>query len=119
MIGAYRIAAAPLGSIPAAPGPPAPPATLTSAWTTASGPAPVTFVDATNPVTTASFITAGSYTLRLTATDGDLSTQDELTVTVDAAPGNTAPVVDAGLDQIITLGDGAALVATVTDDGLP
>jgi hypothetical protein len=34
-------------------------------------------------------------------------------------PDNSAPVVDAGADQTITLPAGVALDATVTDDGLP
>ena len=56
--------------------------------------------------------------LRLTANDGALTAQDEVTVTVNpATPGNTAPVVNAGPDQQITLPATATMAATVTDDG--
>ena len=41
----------------------------TALWTS-SGPAPVTFGSATNPVTTATFTAAGTYTLTLTGNDG-------------------------------------------------
>ncbi|MEN8182342.1 MAG: hypothetical protein ABFS46_07385, partial [Myxococcota bacterium] len=36
-----------------------------------------------------------------------------------STPGNTPPVVGAGPDQNITLGDGASLQGSVTDDGIP
>lgn len=63
-----------------------PPTALTFSWTMTSGPGTVAFGDATFEDTTASFSTAGTYVLRLTASDGQLSGFDELTVTVNAAP---------------------------------
>ena len=94
--------------------------TLTSTWSRTSGPGTVTFTNATAADTNATFSTAGTYVLRLTATDGALTAQDELTVTVNpATPGNTPPVVNAGPDQQITLPATATMAATVTDDGLP
>jgi hypothetical protein len=58
--------------------------------------------------------------LRLTATDGQLSGSDEVTVTVtDGTPVNRAPVVNAGADQSVTLPAPASLDGTVSDDGLP
>jgi glucose/arabinose dehydrogenase len=96
---------------------PNPPGAVTVSWSQVSGPAVVTFADAASVDTTAAFPVAGSYVLRLTGSDGELSASDELTVTV--APTNQAPVVDAGLDQAISLPALASLDGTVTDDGLP
>ena len=61
----------------------------------------------------------GTYVLRLTANDGAFSPADDITITVNPAPANQPPVVNAGNDQTITLPASAALDATVTDDGLP
>ena len=96
------------------------PAGATVAWSTISGPGTVTFGDATQASTTASFSDAGTYVLRLTATDGELSAFDETSVLVSPAGAvNQAPSVDAGGDQTIALPAFATLDATVTDDGLP
>jgi RHS repeat-associated protein len=57
--------------------------------------------------------------LQLSATDTQLSTADTVTVTVTNNQANQAPVVNAGVDQIITLPSVASLSGTVTDDGLP
>ena len=97
-----------------------PTATLTQTWTMDSGPGIVTFSDATAVDTTAAFTVAGTYVLRLTATDGALSVNDTVTVTVSSAPsGNAAPVVDAGASFSLTLPHSAALHGSATDDGLP
>ena len=50
-----------------------------------SGPGTVTFASASALSTTASFSAAGSYTLRLTASDSALSSSDDVVVTVTAA----------------------------------
>jgi poly(3-hydroxybutyrate) depolymerase len=93
--------------------------TLACAWSTVSGPGSVTFVNAAQAATTASFSAAGTYVLRLTASDGTLSTSDTVTVTVTAAAVNAAPVVSAGADLAITLPATAALGGSASDDGLP
>jgi Bacterial Ig-like domain len=59
---------------------------LTSTWSKVSGPGTVTFGNAGQPSTTAAFSLAGTYVLRLTASDGTLSSQDVLSVNVTAAP---------------------------------
>ena len=48
------------------------PATLATQWSVVNGPGSVSFADATAVETTASFSVSGTYTLRLTATDGAL-----------------------------------------------
>ena len=75
---------------------------LTTGWTKVSGPGTVTFGDPAAVDTTASFGKAGTYVLRLTASDGALSSTDDVTVTVQG-PANQAPVVDAGPDATVTL----------------
>ena len=99
---------------------PSSPGTVTRTWTRISGPGTVTFGNAANASTTASFSAAGTYVLRLTASDGSLSAFDEVTITVQAAsPVNQAPSVSAGPDRSIVLGNSASLDGTVSDDGLP
>jgi hypothetical protein len=71
--------------------------TLAIAWSAQSGPAPVVFGDLNAAVTSATFSVAGQYVLRLTATDGQLTTFDEVTIAVNGA--NGTPVADAGSDQ--------------------
>ncbi|MGE0510922.1 MAG: hypothetical protein AB7Q42_18565, partial [Acidimicrobiia bacterium] len=98
---------------------PAPPATVTVTWSQVSGPGTTTFGNASSLSTSASFSAAGVYVLRLTASDSALSSTDDIQVTVGAAPTNQAPVVNAGVDQSVTLPASAALVGSASDDGLP
>ena len=60
------------------------PAALTYAWSQVSGPAAVAFANASASSTTVTFAAAGSYVLRVTASDGLLSTSEDLPVTVAA-----------------------------------
>ena len=99
---------------------PNPPAALTYAWSTVSGPGTVTFGSASSLATTAGFSSAGTYTLRLTVSDSALSSSDDVVVTVQSStPTNLAPLVNAGADQTITLPGSATLAGTASDDGLP
>jgi adenosine/AMP kinase len=98
---------------------PNPPATVTVTWSKDSGPGTVTFANPAAKVTTATFSAAGTYVLRLTASDSALSASATVTITVNSAPVNQAPVVNAGSNQTITLPAAANLNGTVTDDGLP
>ena len=77
-----------------------PPAAVTLTWTQDSGPGTVTFDDANAEDPTATFSAAGTYVLRLTADDGDLSAFDTVTITVNPEeplpplppdPGDVAP----------------------------
>jgi RHS repeat-associated protein len=86
-------------------------------WSKVSGPGAVSFENGAATATAVSFDVAGTYVLRLSATDGDLTAADELTVTV--RPENHAPAVDAGPDQTVTLPSGASFNGSVADDGVP
>ncbi len=63
-------------------GRPSSPGTLITEWSVVSGTGHVTFESSTATFTTASFSNPGAYRIRLTASDGELSTTDDLTVTV-------------------------------------
>ena len=56
---------------------------LTYTWTKVSGPGNVTFANASQAVTNAQFSKAGTYTLQLTANDGQLSATDNVVITVN------------------------------------
>jgi PA14 domain/K319L-like, PKD domain len=97
---------------------------LTTTWSKISGRedsagGTVTFSNPNAPVTTATFGADGIYVLRLTVSDGAVTVSDDVTVVVNPVPPNTAPVVNAGADQTITLPSSATLSGSATDDGLP
>jgi len=87
---------------------------LTIMWSKISGPGVVTFADASAANTTATFSLPGVYTLSLIANDGEVISEDTVTITV-----NRAPTVNAGDDQSIGDGETATLDAVVRDDGFP
>jgi hypothetical protein len=97
-------------------------ASPTTSWTKVLGPGTVTFGNAATTDTTVTFSQVGTYVLRLTANDGQLSTSDTITVVVESPttpPPNQAPVVNAGADQTITLPSLANLSGSVSDSGGP
>jgi hypothetical protein len=65
------------------------PATLTTTWSQVSGPAPASISDPASLTPTVSFPAAGTYVLRLTASDGELSTSDDLTLMVNETGGTS------------------------------
>src|SRR5207249_4340122 len=65
--------------------------TLKVSWSKVSGPGTVTFSNASALATTASFSAAGSYVLKLTASDSQLSNSDDVTITVNTSPGPPLP----------------------------
>ncbi|HVK59170.1 MAG TPA: lamin tail domain-containing protein, partial [Candidatus Kapabacteria bacterium] len=69
---------------------PVPPGVFNASWSMVSGPGSVAFANANLPQTTATFSQAGAYVLRLSVTDGTLTTSDEVQVTVN---GTTDPYV--------------------------
>jgi subtilase family serine protease len=75
------------------------PSQLSTTWTQLSGPGNVVFADLTNPVTTATFDTLGTYVLRLSATDTKLQSNDTLTVTVLPAAEITPPIDNPSYDE--------------------
>lgn len=94
--------------------------TITFQWSQVSGPGTVTFGSPATAETTATFSAIGSYILRLTANDSELSASDDILVIVQSNfPNNLAPTVNAGPDQTIILSNQATLSGTVSDDGLP
>ncbi|MFC2027670.1 S8 family serine peptidase, partial [Chloroflexota bacterium] len=98
---------------------PDPPATVTTTWSQVDGPASVVFADAGAVDTTATFPGTGTYSLQLEAYDGELTNNDQVTITVNDLQ-NQAPVVDAGPNQTIILPvNTVSLDGTVTDDGFP
>jgi RHS repeat-associated protein len=92
--------------------------TLTVQWSQVSGPAPASFDSAASAATTAHFSALGLYVLRLTATDGTLSAQSDVSITVTSGATNVAPTVDAGGNQSIRLPAFATLAGSAGDDGL-
>ncbi|HEX4913045.1 MAG TPA: PKD domain-containing protein, partial [Vicinamibacterales bacterium] len=93
--------------------------TLAFAWSFVSGPQPVTFTAPNSADTTAVMSTVGVYVLQFTVTDGDLTSIDTLTVTVNPAP-NSGPTVTTDESRSITLPvTSLALQAAVADDGYP
>ncbi len=55
---------------------------ITTTWSQVSGPSTTTFANVNAVNTTASFSDSGTYVLRLTADDSELSNSDEVTITV-------------------------------------
>jgi RHS repeat-associated protein/uncharacterized repeat protein (TIGR01451 family) len=89
---------------------------LTSVWTKVSGPGTTTFTSPNTPITSVSFSTPGTYVLRLTASDSELTSSSDVTVVISA---NAPPVVSAGPSKEITTPDPVSLQGSATDDGLP
>jgi hypothetical protein len=65
---------------------PNPPALLTTTWSKVSGPGSVSFGNASDIRSSASFSQTGSYVLRLTASDSSLQATDNVAVTVTTVP---------------------------------
>lgn len=95
--------------------------TLTRTWTRISGPGTVSFANPSSASTTATFTVSGSYTLRLMASDGELSSSDDVVVTINSTT-NQAPVANAGADRSAVLSGSSVqigLTGNASDDGLP
>ncbi|MEM7384103.1 MAG: metallophosphoesterase [Verrucomicrobiota bacterium] len=88
-------------------------------WTLVDGPAPVTFSDSRSETTDLSLPKTGTYTIRLTASDGLTSTTTDVIVRAI----NEAPVITLvsppEAEFALPVGVGIVLDATVVDDGLP
>jgi poly(3-hydroxybutyrate) depolymerase len=95
--------------------------TPTAAWTKFSGPGTVAFGNASAAVTTATFSVAGTYVLRLTGSDGVLSTTDDVQITVNAP---TSVLFDFGTtptagnwNNVTTATTGTKITNAVTSTG--
>jgi large repetitive protein len=86
------------------------PSTLTTGWSNVSGPGTVTFSDVGSAATTASFSTAGTYVLRLTASDGLTTAADDVQVIAAGGPVNRPPTAANGA---LTTPSGAAATGTL------
>jgi hypothetical protein len=87
---------------------------MTYAWAQVSGPGTTTFSTPTAKATNATFSKAGSYVLKFSAYDGDVTSTDTVTVT-----SNLAPTVNAGPDKSVPHPNAVSLTATASDDGNP
>src|SRR5207248_2367576 len=71
---------------------------VTVSWSKIAGPGEVIFSNPTALSTAATFAEPGTYTLRLAATDSQLTASDDVSVSVGVALANQPPVVSAGPD---------------------
>ena len=92
---------------------PNPPGTVTSSWSKVSGPGTATFADATDPTTSVSFDTDGTYVLRLTGDDSALQSSDDVTVTVlpEGGASLTVPIAASSDDAEQSSVDGSVALA--------
>ncbi|MBZ0267176.1 choice-of-anchor D domain-containing protein, partial [bacterium] len=103
-------------------GPPSSPDDLTVTWSALSGPGSVSFANPNAAATTASFSSAGSYALRLTASDGEQSASDDVLVTVGTGGATyalTVTTVGAGTVALNPSGGTYPAGTTVTLDAQP
>jgi hypothetical protein len=98
-------------------GQPAPPGVVTLTWARVSGPGTVAFSAPSAASTTAAFSASGTYVLRLTASDSALSTNDDVTVTVNPEPddGTGTGLKGQYYNDLITGGRFTTLALTRTD----
>ena len=89
------------------------PGVMTILWSRLSGPFTVTFGNATALSTSASFGGPGSYVLRLTASDGQLSGSSDVAMTVNPGPATALAVT--GFTSPITAGTAGNATVTVRD----
>jgi sugar lactone lactonase YvrE len=94
---------------------PDPPGRLTINWSKRSGPGTVSFTDPSAVTTTATFSRAGTYVLRLTACDGELTAFDEVVVTVNPEPDLPPSVPSVEGPSSIRLGEMGTFRALSSD----
>ena len=92
-------------------------APLALAWSRLQGPGEVTFADPAQEATDVTFSSPGTYVLRLAASDGELASEADVTLTVLAA--NQPPEVSASGPTAVSLPEAAELEGRLSDDGLP
>ena len=70
---------------------PNPPGATTKTWIKVSGPGTATFSNPSSAITNVTFSQSGTYVLRLTANDSQLSDSDDVTIRADSAPPPPTP----------------------------
>ena len=91
------------------------PGEVTATWTQDDGPGVVTFIDETDPTTTASFSQQGKYQLRLRGDDGELTASDSVVVRyANGGSGNTVSIQTPG-DTYFEAEDYAYLYGTAQE----
>lgn len=93
---------------------------LTSTWTKTSGPGTVTFENPSTLNTRVTFSVAGEYTLKLTASDGSLSSNDSVVITVTSAPAAQYDLIVTDVSYVgapKTEGDHTIFKATIKNQG--
>ncbi len=88
--------------------------TLTYSWAQTAGPASVTLTGATTQTPKFTPTVGGTYTFRLTVSDGSLTGADTVNVTVIQP--NRAPVANAGADQTVSVGTLVTLNGSSSSD---
>jgi RHS repeat-associated protein/uncharacterized repeat protein (TIGR01451 family) len=97
-----------------------PSGTIATQWAQISGPAAVNIAQVTSTSVKVSFPAAGVYVIKLTANDGQFSSEATITITVTTSGGNQPPTVSAGPSQSIQLPQTTVtLNGYAADDGLP
>ncbi len=91
--------------------------TLIATWGVVSGPGIVTFSNDVSLATQAYFSAAGVYTLRLTVSDTELSSTDDMVVTAGGIADTTLPTVSvtAPLNNAAVVPGNVTVTATATD----
>lgn len=104
----------PLGTHVRDDGLPNPPGALTTVWSVVSGETGHIFDDPSSNLDNFSAETPGTFVVRLTASDGELTASKDIILHADFAP-----LFDAGPDQTISVSDTACLQGKVTDIDSP
>lgn len=93
------------------------PRMLSFRWSFVSGPGVVSFEDVTNPTTKVFVREPGEYILQLEATDGELTSVDNITITIIESNGNQPPTVTISGDTQLTVNEVGTYAVQITDDG--
>jgi hypothetical protein len=91
--------------------------TLAITWSLVSGPGTVSFGDATQAATTATFSAVGQYLLQLTATDTEFTVFNQVVITVNPEtppPGGNVSVLLNSPDDSGTITNPTDIVATIS-----
>ena len=94
-----------------------PSGTLVISWSKVSGPGNVMFSAPSAASTDASFSESGTYTLRLAASDSQLSSTDDVIIVVNPIP--PPPVTDSDGDGVLDDVDSCPTIPASTPDGCP